>query len=669
LRKTGLAIVVALAAVIGSFAPGSLVPAARAASDAKVVIIVGAVHGQTSSYRQRGDSAYAEAIKYSTNVVRVYSPNATWAAVQAAVRDAKVVIYMGHGNGWPSPYVYDPNYATKDGFGLNAAADQGDYNNKYYGEPYIRTLQFAPNALILLHHLCYAAGNSEPGHAAPTPAVAQLRADNYASAFLAAGASAVIADGHSGPEYYLASLFTTHQSIDQMWRSAPNANGNVVTFPSVRSPGKTVSQDPVTPTTEFYRAASGTLSVTTDEILAGTAPAPAPAPAPPPPPAPAPAPVSDSTYTPLTPARLVDTRIGNGVSGRLASRVPRTFDVAGRGGVPADATAVTGNLTVTKPTSAGYLALGPDPDASPGTSTLNFPAGETRANNVTVRLSAGGQLSAVFVGTTGARTHFVFDVTGYFQAGTAGARFTALDPTRLLDTRVDTGLAGAFQSGAPRTFAVAGLGGVPAGAIAVAGNLTVTGQTKAGHVSVGPLADPNPATSSLNFPLSDTRANGLVAPLGEGGTLSAVYISSTPGTVQLIFDVTGYFATGESGAVFVPLDPARLLDSRAGNGLAGPFSRSEPRTFEVARRGGVPDNAVAITGNLTVVRQTRSGHLALGPSVGPESAFSTLNFPASDIRANGVTVALGGNGGLSTIYVASGAATTDVVFDVTGYFR
>lgn len=658
MRKTGLAIVVALAAALGSFAPGSHVPATRAASDAKVVIIVGAVHGQTSSYRQRGESAYAEAIKHSTNVVKVFSPNATWAAVKAAVKGARVVIYMGHGNGWPSPYTYDPTFATKDGFGLNATAGNGDNNNKYYGEPSIRTLEFAPNALILLHHLCYAAGNSEPGHAEPSLSVAKQRADNYASAFLAAGASAVIADGHSGPEYYLASLFNTDQTLDQMWRSAPNANGNTYTFASVRSPGKTVSQDPESPTSEYYRAASGTMSITTTQVLG--------APVPPPPPPP---PAADSTYTPVTPARLLDTRTGNGLSGRFTSRAPRTFDVAGRGGVPADATAVTGNLTVTQQTSAGWVALGQIPDATPETSTINFPAGDTRGNNVTVRLSSAGSLSAVFIGTTGARTHIVFDVTGYFREGTEGARFTALDPTRLLDTRFDLGLAGAFQSGEPRTFAVAGGGGVPAGAIAVAGNLTVTGQTQGGHVSLGPVPNAAPATSSLNFPMGDTRGNGVVVPLGDGGTLSAVYVAGNPGSAHLIFDVTGYFAMGGSGAVFVPLSPARLLDSRIGIGLASAFTMADPRAFEVAGRGGVPAEAVAVTGNLTVVRQTRGGHMALGPAVGPNSLFATLNFPAGDIRGNGVAVALSGTGGLGNLYIASGAASADAVFDVTGYFR
>jgi hypothetical protein len=67
--------------------------------------------------------------------------------------------------------------------------------------------------------------------------------------------------------------------------------------------------------------------------------------------------------------------------------------------------------------------------------------------------------------------------------------------------------------------------------------------------------------------------------------------------------------------------------------------------------------------------QPGTGHLALGPTVPAEPTFSTLNFPSSDVRANGVAVALGGSGGLSNVYVASGSASTHVVFDVTGFFR
>jgi flagellar hook assembly protein FlgD len=266
LRKTAVAIAFMLVATFAVMVPS----VAAASGDAKVVIIVGATHSATAGYRADADRAYAEAIKYTSNVVKVYSPNATWAKVKAAVVGASLVIYMGHGNGWPSPYTFDAKYTTKDGFGLNATAGNGDYNNKYYGEPYVSTLDLAPNAVVLLNHLCYASGNSEPGNAEPSVSVARQRADNYAAGFLKAGASAVIADGHAGAESYIRALFTTHQSVEDMWRNMPFRNGHTVSFRSGRTSGTTVYQDPETPTSGFYRSlAVHTLGVTTDEVVSG----------------------------------------------------------------------------------------------------------------------------------------------------------------------------------------------------------------------------------------------------------------------------------------------------------------------------------------------------------------------------------------------------------------
>jgi hypothetical protein len=259
-----------LGVVAGLFAPGAATPAQAATTggDAKVVIIVGATHGATSTYRDRANAAYAEAIKYTPNVVKVYSPNATWSKVKAATAGASIVIYMGHGNGWPSPYTYDPEYTTKNGFGLNETAGNGDYNNKYYGEPYIEQLDLAPDALIMLHHLCYAAGNSEPGHADPSLSDAKKRVDNYASAFLRAGAAAVLADGHRGPVEYLRDLFTTDQTLDAWWKGQSNANGNEFSFASTRTSGATAMMDPEA-TGKYYRALTGDPTTRTTDVVAG----------------------------------------------------------------------------------------------------------------------------------------------------------------------------------------------------------------------------------------------------------------------------------------------------------------------------------------------------------------------------------------------------------------
>jgi hypothetical protein len=121
------------------------------------------------------------------------------------------------------------------------------------------------------------------------------------------------------------------------------------------------------------------------------------------------------SYVPLTPIRILDTRSNVGLSGPSSSHVARTFQVTGQGGVVASATAVTGNLTVTQQTSAGFLYIGPVAMNNPTSSTLNFPVGDDRANAVTVALGAGGTLSVTYAAPTlGPTAHVIFDVTGYF---------------------------------------------------------------------------------------------------------------------------------------------------------------------------------------------------------------------------------------------------------------
>jgi hypothetical protein len=115
-------------------------------------------------------------------------------------------------------------------------------------------------------------------------------------------------------------------------------------------------------------------------------------------------------------------------------------------------------------------------------------------------------------------------------------------PNRVLDTRNGTGgLGGPFTNHAARTFTV---GGVPAGAIALTGNLTVTGQTSSGCFSIGPVATNNPGRSTLNFPVGDDQANAVTVALGAGGTLSITFVAPSSGpTAQAIFDVIGYFTS------------------------------------------------------------------------------------------------------------------------------
>ncbi len=99
---------------------------ARAAGP-KVAIIVGPVNTLTSQYRTWADEVASVASAAGATVVKVYSPNATWANVKAAVNGANVIVYFGHGSGSPNPYSgWNELTDRANGWGLNTATTNGD---------------------------------------------------------------------------------------------------------------------------------------------------------------------------------------------------------------------------------------------------------------------------------------------------------------------------------------------------------------------------------------------------------------------------------------------------------------------------------------------------------------------------------------------------------------
>jgi hypothetical protein len=381
------------------------------------------------------------------------------------------------------------------------------------------------------------------------------------------------------------------------------------------------------------------------------------------------------TYQAIAPLRVLDTRPGGtGLTGPFANGVPRKFSVAGAGGgaIPANAVAITGNLTVTGQGSAGYVSVGPSVSANPATSTINFPLGDNRANNLTLPLDAQGKLMAVFKGSAGKSTQLILDVTGYFVAEGSGQLYYPITTKRVVDTRTTPG--GFLVTNVSRDFQVTGgATGIPVMAQAVTGNLTVVGQTRGGYVSLTQLPTNNPTTSTINFPVGDTRANGVTVPVADG-YLSAVFKSTVAGHVDIIFDVTGYYlptGLGSGGLRFYPLNPGRIMDTRtpALTQLSGAFSSSVPRTLVTGGHFGVPGDALAVTGNLTVVGQTKAGYVSITKDPTANPAVSTLNFPLGDVRANGATVPLNAANDLALVYKATSGAKTHLILDLTGYFR
>jgi hypothetical protein len=259
-RLTVLAIAFALVAVVSVANP---TPAAAAGM--KVVVIVGPVESNTANYIYNAKRYASQARSYGATVVEIYSPNATWAKVKAAVQGAKVVIYLGHGNGAPSPYPWSKY--SKDGFGLNALAGHGNANTKYYGEYYFTTgVKLAANAVVILNRLCYASGNSEWGSANPTKSVAKQRVDNYGAGFLRAGARAIFADGITNAAYVLYGLFKTSRTMGAIFQSSPSWVGAYdFTFASVRTPGFHVWMAPKAPG-RYYRSVIGNLSLSATTV-------------------------------------------------------------------------------------------------------------------------------------------------------------------------------------------------------------------------------------------------------------------------------------------------------------------------------------------------------------------------------------------------------------------
>ncbi len=243
-------------------APTTPTPTASAHVRPKVVVVVGPVGSTTARYVAMARALAAQARSYGATVTELYSPNATWERVRRAAQGAKVLIYLGHGNGYPNPYgPFDP--AKADGLGLNAMAGAGDSNTRYYGESLVAAaIRLAPGALVILNHLCYASGDNEWGSGNPTRAVAIRRVDNYGAGFLRAGAAAVIADGLESPAYVLRAFFRTSRTVRQIFWGAPRATRSwAIAFASRRTHGASAVMDPYAPS-RYYRSVIGRLDTT-----------------------------------------------------------------------------------------------------------------------------------------------------------------------------------------------------------------------------------------------------------------------------------------------------------------------------------------------------------------------------------------------------------------------
>ena len=381
--------------------------------------------------------------------------------------------------------------------------------------------------------------------------------------------------------------------------------------------------------------------------------------------APAVAAAATARFMPLVPQRILDTRTGvGGVGGRLGAGGQLTLPIAGRGGVPASgAVAVAFNLTAVDVAAPGYFTASPSGEPRPVVSNLNVTArGQIVANLVVVRLGANGAVDLF----SQAGGDLVADVAGYWTAAAAatGGRFVAAKPVRILDTRVGTGGTGPLGVGGKIDVQIAGQGTVPAaGASSVVLNVTATDANAAGYVSAWPTGQAQPLASVLNLPARGaTVPNLVIVPLGAGGKVSLFAQTGA----HLIADVAGWFtadsaASGTDG-LFVPLSPARILDTRPSAFVAATQSRLLP----VGGNGGVPAGGVgAVVLNLTGTEARTAGYVTVYPAQTNIPLASNLNLPAAGATVANAAFASLGSGEAVRLYSQQG---THLVVDVAGYF-
>jgi chitodextrinase len=372
--------------------------------------------------------------------------------------------------------------------------------------------------------------------------------------------------------------------------------------------------------------------------------------------------VNPGVYTAMPPKRLLDTR-SNG--GKLGPGGSMSLVIAGTNGVPANASAVILNVTAVDESSAGFFTLYPTGATLPTASNLNWVAGETVPNLVSVGLGAGGKVTIYNgLGTADA----VVDLEGYFApsgGGTAG-QFVPVVPARITDTRASSGQPNhgmTLIGGTTLNVQVTGVGGIPAsGVTAVVLNTTVTDTTSAGFLTVFPTGAGLPVASNLNWIAGVTVPNRVIVPVGTGGKVS---FYNGLGSADVIVDVNGYFtdSTG-TGASFVPLTPSRIVDTRMGGGA--PLGPGATMTVTVAGNGGVPaTGAKAVVLNVTVVNPSAASDLIVWPEGAIRPGSSDLNFTAGQTVPNLVVVKLSANGQID-IFNAFG--TTNVIVDVVGWY-
>lgn len=352
------------------------------------------------------------------------------------------------------------------------------------------------------------------------------------------------------------------------------------------------------------------------------------------------------------PVRAVDTRSSQRVARGQVLRVGLA------GFVPADARAAVIDLAAVDPAAAGYLTAWSCDEPMPPTSNLNYVGGETRATHSVVSL-AGDQSICIFTMTA---TDVLVDVTGSYSTSPDALRFHPQPPTRIYDSRLGDGPWRAHE-----TRAIA----VPAGAAAVAVNVTITEPAAPGFATVFPCQATLPVVSNLNY-----TAGQVVANLVQIGVSNGTICVHSMVRTHVVIDLEGTYDGSGDGLLYQSVPPTRLVDTRSGVGsvygrpaLDAGLLGIWPANAPIATTA-VPDDVKALVVSMIAVLPRSSGWAEIGPCLEPAYTTpyrsSTLNFVTAGVIANQAITPTRASSGADICTFATSPAYH--VVDLTGWF-
>jgi len=352
--------------------------------------------------------------------------------------------------------------------------------------------------------------------------------------------------------------------------------------------------------------------------------------------------LAPEAYLPMQPQRVVDTRriapveFGN----------PLVIDIKSRFGLPTRGVkAVVLNVTATGSTNNGYVTVWPCADVKPPTSIVNYTAGDDIPNSVIASPDQYGNICL----DSSTPVNLLVDISGWFINGDGLHTFT---PQRAFDTR-KTGFV--LTSENLFAFQMTGNFGIPTtGVSSVVLNVTATGATAPGYITVWPCNQPQPYTSNLNYLAYQDIPNAVIATVDTNGQVC--FASSSP--TFLIADISGWFAQGSNLNVITPL---RLFDTRPTKKV----SQTPVYVLNLSTSSPIAQGAAtAVVLNVTAAGATKSGFATVWPCDQTQPPTSNLNFDANEDIANLVITKVS-----ATNTVCFNASTpVHLITDLMGWF-